>query len=69
VRFLARIQIVDFDESGIQQFEEIKRLRLKVRKMDLQIAAAAMVYGATVVTRNVRDFKSIPGLTVEDWSK
>jgi predicted nucleic acid-binding protein len=40
-----------------------------VRKMDLQIAATALDHGGTIVTRNTRDFKSIPGLIVEDWSK
>ena len=36
--------------------------------MDQQIAATVLRHGGTVVTRNVRDFKVIPGLTVEDWS-
>jgi tRNA(fMet)-specific endonuclease VapC len=69
VRFLRHVQILDFNEAAIQRYEELKRLRLKVRKMDLQIAATALQHDATVVTRNVRDFQIIPGLTVEDWSK
>jgi tRNA(fMet)-specific endonuclease VapC len=69
VRFLARVPILDFEEAAIQRYERLKRLRLKVGKMDLQIAATALHYGGTVVTRNIRDFKAIPGLTTEDWSK
>jgi tRNA(fMet)-specific endonuclease VapC len=69
VRFLGHTQILDFDENAIQRYEELKRLRLKVRKMDLQIAATALQHDAIVVTRNVRDFKAVPGLTIEDWSK
>ena len=69
VRLLRQAQILDFDEPAIQRYEDLKRMRLKVRKMDLQIAATALQQGATVVTRNVRDFKKVPGLTVEDWSK
>ena|SRR5437899_12010141 len=69
VRFLARIRILDFDEAAIRRYEQFKRLRLKVGKMDLQIAAAALEHGGAVVTSNVRDFKAIPGLTVVDWSK
>src|SRR5712692_11197454 len=63
VRFLARVRILDFDEAAIQRYEQLKRLRLKVGKMDLQIAATALHYGGAVVTRNIRDFKAIPGLT------
>jgi len=69
VRFLRQAQILDFDEAAIQRYEELKRLRLKARKMDLQIAATVLQHGGTLVTRNIRDFKSVPGLTVEDWSK
>ena len=69
VRFLATIKILDFNEAAIQRYEDLKRLRLKVGKMDLQIAATALQHGGTVVTRNIRDFKAIPGLSLEDWSK
>ena len=69
MRFLARVQILDLEKATIQNYEQLKRLRLKVGKMDLQIAATALHYGGTVVTRNMRDFKAIPGLISEDWSK
>src|SRR5947209_8534602 len=38
VRFLARVRIMDYDEAAILRYEGLKRLRTKVRKMDLQIA-------------------------------
>jgi tRNA(fMet)-specific endonuclease VapC len=69
VRFLRHAHILDFDEAAIQHYEDLKRLRLKVRKMDLQIAATALQHGGTVVTRNLQDFTRVPGLTIEDWSK
>lgn len=68
VRFLRHGKILDFDEEAIERYEGLKRMRLKVRKMDLQIAATALEHGGTVVTRNVRDFSKVPGLDVEDWS-
>lgn len=38
------------------------------RIIDRMIAAQAIVAGATLATLNPRDFRSIPGLTIEDWS-
>jgi tRNA(fMet)-specific endonuclease VapC len=69
VRFLTRIQIVDFDEAAIRRCEELKKLKLRVRKMDLRIAATVLERAAILVTRNVRDFQRVPGLRIEDWSK
>ena len=34
---------------------------------DLLIAATALEHGATLVTKNVREFARVPGLVVEDW--
>lgn len=69
VRLQARMDILDFGQTINERYEDLKRRRLKVRKMDLQIAATSLESGATVITRNVRDFKLVPGLSVEDWSK
>jgi tRNA(fMet)-specific endonuclease VapC len=68
VRFLSQIQIVDLDESAIQRCEQLKKRKLKVRKMDLRIAATVLERDAILVTRNVRDFQQVPGLRIEDWS-
>lgn len=69
VRFLTRVQIVDFDEIAIRRYQQLKRLKLKVRNMDLRIAATVLERDAILVTRNLRDFQQVPGLRVEDWSK
>lgn len=35
--------------------------------MDTLIAAQALCLGATIVTRNVREFERVAGLKVENW--
>jgi tRNA(fMet)-specific endonuclease VapC len=69
VRFLSRLQILEFDESAIRRYGELKRLKLKVRGSDLRIAATVLERDAILVTRNLRDFQQVPGLHVEDWSQ
>ncbi len=69
VRLLAKIQIIDFDEPAIRRCEQLKKRKLKVRKMDLRIAAAVLECDAILVTRNMRDFRQVPSLRLEDWSR
>lgn len=69
VRFFARFQILSFTESAILRYEGLRSAYRTVGKNDLRIAAIALENSATVITRNLRDFSPIGGLTVEDWSK
>ena len=68
VAFLARTNILPYNMSAIEQFQRLLRAKTGVRADDLRIAAICLEFNATVVTRNVGDFKVIPGLRVEDWS-
>lgn len=66
---LGQIVIVPLDEAAATQFDrlrEIRRLR-KIGRADLLIASIALAYRATLVTRNVRHFRQVPGLTVTNW--
>jgi predicted nucleic acid-binding protein len=56
VVFLSRFRILSLTLAAIERYEELKRLKLGTKKMDLRIAAITLVYGGTLVTRNVRDF-------------
>ena len=41
----------------------------KDRRPDARIAAIAFVHNATVLTANTRDFRLVPGLKVEDFTR
>ena len=59
---LAHFSILSFSLSAIERFEELRSLKLNVGSMDLRIAAIVLDAGCTLATRNLRDFKRIPGL-------
>jgi len=64
----AKISLLDFDRPAADEFSRLQQLRLRVGTMDLKIAAIALANGATLLSRNIRDFSKVPGLKVEDWS-
>ncbi len=64
----SRFRVLPFLEPVILRFEQLRSMKLNVGLMDLRIAATALENGLTVISRNLRDFKRVPGLRVEDWS-
>jgi tRNA(fMet)-specific endonuclease VapC len=68
VRALAVWDVLPFTAPAVLRFQDLLRRRLNVGGNDLRIAAIALEFGATVVTRNLRDFRRVPNLKCEDWS-
>lgn len=68
VESLSKLRILRFSERAIERFEHLKSLKTKVRAPDLRIAAIALENSAVLVTRNMRDFRLMPQLQIEDWS-
>ena len=69
IRFLAGAQILSFTEPAIVRFEQLRAVHRRLGSNDLRIAAIVLEEGAVLATKNVRDFKQIKGLRIEDWSK
>jgi tRNA(fMet)-specific endonuclease VapC len=65
---LNQFRLLSFTEEAIDRYQQLRTLKLGVRANDLRIAAIALIEGATVVTRNVADFRRVPDLNVENWA-
>jgi tRNA(fMet)-specific endonuclease VapC len=69
---LKRLDILEFDASAFDRYENLltqnPNLRKKRLQKDMRIAAIALSLNATIVTRNRRDFEQVPGLRIEDWT-
>ena len=71
-QFIAPLEVAEFDRGASHVYG---RLRASLEEkgtlvggMDLLIAAHAVSLGARLVTNNVREFRRIPGLRVENWA-
>jgi tRNA(fMet)-specific endonuclease VapC len=63
-----RLRVLSFDHAAAQGFESLRKQRVRIGTMDLRIASVALTRGLTVLSRNLVDFRKVPGLQVEDWT-
>lgn len=64
-----QVRVLPFSPPAVDKYLALRKLLPRLGKLDLCIAAIALQYDATVVTRNRQDFEQVPGLQIEDWSK
>jgi tRNA(fMet)-specific endonuclease VapC len=70
VRHLALFQVIRFEEVAAVEFDRLRHNRKlkKIGRGDLLIASIVLAHRATLVTRNVKDFRQVPGLHLENWA-
>ena len=67
--FLRAFELLPYDSVAEKYFSDLQAQNLRVGSQDLRIAAIALSRNACVVTRNQRDFRRVPDLSVLDWSE
>jgi tRNA(fMet)-specific endonuclease VapC len=68
VQFFGSWQILPYSVPAIACYDRLQALKSHVRKTDLRIAAVTLEHSGILVTGNLRDFRRIPNLVVEDWT-
>jgi len=68
---LPRVTILPFDFLAGKKYGEIRSLLEKqgtpLEHADLQIASIALSRNMTLITGNIRHFKRVPNLKIENW--
>jgi tRNA(fMet)-specific endonuclease VapC len=58
--------MLPFDTAAATMYDQLLGQNLRIGAMDLRLAAIARSRDLIVLSRNIRDFSRVPGLTVED---
>jgi len=70
-QFSARLEVLSFSPKAAAHYgqmrAEIERQGRPIGPHDMLIGAHARSEGLTVVTNNLREFRRLPGLRVENW--
>ncbi len=71
-QFLAPLEIAPFDQAAAWSYGRLRaQLEAKgtpIGSMDLFIAAHALSLGVRLVSNNLREFRRVPGLRLENWA-
>jgi predicted nucleic acid-binding protein len=66
---LADFLVVGFNDDAIKQFAKLRKQKnlKKMGRADMLIACIALAHNALLITRNVKDYKDVAGLRMENW--
>lgn len=69
-RELATLKIIPVSANAAAEFDRLRESKklTKIGRADLLIACIALANRATVITRNLKHFRQIPGLAIENWA-
>lgn len=71
--FLASFQVAPYDDDAARAYgdlrAELERRGTPIGPLDLLIAAQAIALDTILVSNNEREFKRVPGLRVENWTR
>jgi tRNA(fMet)-specific endonuclease VapC len=70
LQHMRQFPVVLFEDAAAAEFDRLRQVKglRQIGRADLLIASIALANRATLVTRNLKDFRKVPGLLVENWA-
>lgn len=68
--YMQALNVVPIDAESAERFDALREHRKlkKIGRADQLTASVALAHRATLVSRNIRHFRQVPGLNVENWA-
>jgi tRNA(fMet)-specific endonuclease VapC len=66
-RWFLRMNVLSFTADAQAIFPEVRQ-KSRIETLDARIASIARSTNSTLLSRNLRDFRRVPGLVVGDWT-
>jgi len=69
IQHMGEFQVVLLDDTAAAEFDRLRQIKglKKIGRGDLLIASIALANRALLVTRNLKDFRKVPSLQIENW--
>ncbi|MGV3662531.1 MAG: type II toxin-antitoxin system VapC family toxin [Prosthecobacter sp.] len=64
---LSQWTILNWTPEASDIFDDLRQRGIRIGTLDLRIASICLDYDATLLSRNLVDFRQVPGLKVENW--
>ena len=61
--------VLPFEVEAVAIFDKLRAQRVRISTMDLRIASIALSRNLILLTRNEIDFRKVPDLSIDDWTK
>ena len=67
--YLCGFEVLNYNAHAEAHFQNLRKQKIRIGVQDLKIASIVLSCDGILITRNVDDFKNIPSLKMEDWSR
>lgn len=67
--YLCGFEVLNYNAHAEAHFQNLRKQKIRIGIQDLKIASIVLSCDGILVTRNFNDFKDIPSLRIEDWSR
>ena len=67
VDFFSQWQVLPVTPTAANECQHLRKQGVRIGSQDLKIAAIALWNDTLLLSANLRDFRKVPGLRVENW--
>ena len=60
-------EILSLEIASADTFNQLRKQKVRIGSQDLKIAAITLAHDALLLSANLRDFRRVPGLRMENW--